>query len=112
MHISTQNSQPKWADWCITHVRPRLENGRRGRLIAFLVRPDYGPSLGEPIEMTLEEVLIAMKAGQTFCTVVWRNTKWWYGAEVEPRRDVRRGIFLTTLKDGTVVDNLDELPTF
>jgi hypothetical protein len=62
--------------------------------------------------MSVTDVFLATLLKQTFCTVIWHDGRWVYGAEVKAISDGHGGVVLRTVKNGVLVDNLDELPIF
>lgn len=100
MEVFTSRYIKKWADLVI--VGEHFEGpGRMGRIVSYDVRPDLGDRLGAEVNMTFNEVLIAWLAGNSMCTAVLRDGKWWYGAPVIPE--------LRTVPDGNPSNNLNNL---
>jgi len=98
----------KWADVCISRVR---YNHDHTCIMKVEVRTDHGDTIGDPQEMSRQQVINAINTGTSVITIFMKDNKWQKGAVVEVVKvDGER--FLRTDRNQRKVDNLGELPEF
>lgn len=99
----------KWADKLIYEVRFNAARTHIDR-IHYRIHTATGIS-ADAWELTREEVVAQLKSGVTFCTIIWRDPKWYCGAMVYIF-PVGGEEFIKTVADRSKEDNLDNLPEF
>lgn len=101
----------KWADYLISAVR--FEETPTTKHISHVkVHEDKGENLSNPPEIwSKESVIKALDNGKTFKTIVLEMDAWKQGEKVF-KVWIVNAYYIKTRADGTVKDNLDNLPTF
>lgn len=99
----------KWADYCISRVH---YNEKHTHIITVEAMPDDGSdNLGKKVEFTREDVVARIDKGETFVTIVKKDSKYQKGEDV---RIVKiNGVkYIRTDQNQTESDNLGELPEY
>ncbi|MBZ9570552.1 DUF3892 domain-containing protein [Methanobrevibacter sp. TMH8] len=98
----------KWADYCISAVR---YNNKNTHIEYVEVRKDNGETIGSSETWKRADVLNKLNTGKTFCTIIFKENKWYEGADVI-KVTIRGKEYIKTVNDGTEEDNLGKLPRF
>jgi hypothetical protein len=104
----------KWADYAITgvHYGRTGQNNQWKRIVEVQARTDNGEKLGAVEVRKRQDIVDAIKRGQTFVTATKGNTNSYdQGAKVEIVR-INNTEYIRTDRDSTTEDNLGSLPEF
>lgn len=99
----------KWADYLISKVNYDREHKH---IVKVKTHEDKGDNVGPSYEEIRTQVILNLKNGKTYCTIILGENKNWKKGETVRIITVRGKEFIRTDRNETEKDNLGNLPEF
>jgi len=99
----------KWADYCISACR---YNSEHTHIDKVKVHSDDGESIGPSKEYSRQEVILSIKADNSFVTIFKNSAGKWIKGQLVIIVKIKGKEYIKTVENDKEVDNLENLPEY